>query len=436
MSNDSVGRAGASARAGIAAAGVATNRDRTTASFEAFLDELAAAFVRVPAPDIDSEIDDWLRRIVEFFDADRSSLAQLTPQGLLITHSWARAGYELSTGIGEQALPWLAAKFRRGELFVFSSLDEIPPEASDEHLVMQRLQLKAHASVPLIVSGTAIGALAIGCIRHSRRWPDNVLQRIRLMGTVFGNALARKRAVHEYLQLSRALEHAGRVAAMGQLASSFAHEINQPLGASLTNAQTALRLLNAPQPDLAEVRAALEDIAADNRRAGEIVRELRRFLRKHEPNLSKLAVRELLEAVVGFISPEARGKEVDVAIDMADGLPEVMGDRVQIQQVLVNLLLNAFDALAAIPAGRRRVVIAASAAPPGRVAISVADCGAGVPEPLRSQLFEPFVTTKPDGLGIGLAIAQTIVAAHSGHLEHREGADGGAVFAFSLAAAG
>jgi signal transduction histidine kinase len=435
MSNDSAGRDGAAPRQGTGGAGVASDRNRTAASFDAFLEELAAAFVRVPAPDVDSEIERWLRRIVEFFDADRSSLAQMTSEGFLVTHSWARPGYELTTGIRERAMPWLAAKFRRGEPLVFSSLDELPPEAAEEREVLGALELKANVAMPLTVSGAVIGALAIGCIRRSRPWPAPILQRIRLMGMVFGNALARKRSVQEYAQLSRALTHAGRVAAMGQLASSFAHEINQPLGASLTNAQTALRLLDAPQPDLAEVRAALEDIAADNRRAGEIVRELRRFLRKHEPNLSKVAVRELLEAVVRFVSPEARGKEVDVAIDVTDGLPDVMGDRVQIQQVLVNLLLNAFDALAATPTGQRRVVIAATAAPPGRVEISVTDCGAGVPEHLRPQLFEPFVTTKPDGLGIGLAIAQTIVTAHSGRLEHREGADGGAVFAFSLAAA-
>ncbi len=435
MSNDSAGPGGVSPREGTAGAGVAADRDRTAAPFDAFLEELAVAFVRVPAPDVDSEIERWLRRIVEVFDADRSSLAQMTSEGFLITHSWARKGYEPATGIREPAMPWLAAKLRRGEPLVFSSLDEFPPEAAQERRVFEQLQLKAHVSIPLTVSGTMIGVLAIGCIRRSRPWPAQILQRIRLIGMVFGNALARKRAVQEYVQLSRALTHAGRVAAMGQLASSFAHEINQPLGASLTNAQTALRLLDAPKPDLPEVRAALEDIAADNRRAGEIVRELRRFLRKHEPNLSKVGVLELLEAVVRFVSPEARGKEVDVTIDMAAVLPEVMGDRVQIQQVLVNLLLNAFDALAAMPAGQRRVVIAATPAPPGRVAISVSDCGAGVPEHLRSQLFEPFVTTKPDGLGIGLAIAQTIVTAHGGRLEHREGANGGAVFAFSLAAA-
>ncbi len=301
--------------------------------------------------------------------------------------------------------------------------------------MVQRTQLKAHVSTPLMVSGNAIGALAIGCVRNSRPWPAEVRQRIQLIGTVFGNALARKRAAQEYLQLSAALAHAGRVAAMGQLASSFAHEINQPLGASLTNAETALRLLEAPRPDLAEVRAALEDIAADNRRAGDIVRELRRFLRRQEPALTTINVAELLEAVAHFVSAEARGKGVDVGIELADGLRDVTADRVQIQQVLVNLLLNAFDALAAVATGQRRIVIAAGPASASRVAIAVGDSGPGVPEPLRQSVFEPFVTTKPEGLGIGLAIARTIVKAHGGRLEYSERPGGGAAFTFSLAVA-
>jgi C4-dicarboxylate-specific signal transduction histidine kinase len=404
-------------------------------SFQSFMDELAAAFVRVPAPDVDGEIDNWLRRLVEFFDADRDSLAELMPQGLLVTHSWARPGYELATGTDEAALPWLAARLRLGELFVFSSPDEIPAEAVNERLLAQRLQIKAHVSIPLMVSGSVIGSLGIACIRRSRQWPAEILQQIRLIGTVFGNALSRKRAVQEYLRLSRALEHAGRVAAMGQLASSFAHEINQPLGASLTNAQTALRLLDEPQPDLAEVRAALEDIAGDNRRAGDIVHELRRFLRKQEPSFTTIAVAELFEAVARFVAPEARSQGVEVRVDAADGLPEVLADRVQIQQVFVNLLLNSFDALYAEPPGQRRVVLAAAPAPSDRVAVSVSDSGPGVPEHLRSGMFEPFVTTKPEGLGIGLAIAQTIVTAHGGRLAYSDARDGGAVFAFTLAVA-
>jgi signal transduction histidine kinase len=411
------------------------SREHESASFEAFLDELAAAFVRVAAPDVDSEIDSWLKRYVEFFDADRSSLSQLTPRGLVMTHTWARPGYEWTTSVDEDALPFLAAKLRHGEVFAFSNPDEIPHEATNERLVVERQRIKAHVSVPLMVSGTAIGGLSMACMRRSQRWPDAVLQRIRLVGTVFGNALARKRSGQEYLQIARALEHAGRVAAIGQLASSFAHEINQPLGASLTNAQTARRLLDAPEPDLAEVRAALDDIANDNRRAGDIVRELRRFLRNQEPSFTTIAVGELFEAVVRFVSPEARSQGVEVCFDVAEGLAEVLADRVQIQQVLVNLLLNSFDALYPKPPGQRRVLLAAAPAPANRIAISVSDSGPGVPEHLRSSVFEAFVTTKPEGLGIGLAIAQTIVTAHGGKLAYSDARDGGAVFALSLAAA-
>jgi C4-dicarboxylate-specific signal transduction histidine kinase len=262
-----------------------------------------------------------------------------------------------------------------------------------------------------------------------------LIQRLRLIATVFGNALARKNALQDQLQLGRALEHAGRVAAIGALASSFAHEINQPLAASLTNARTALRLLEAPHSDLGEVRAALEDIAADNLRAGDIVRELRRFLRRQEPSLVRVEVQELLQAVVRFVSPEARNQGVEVRLDVAEAVPDVLADQVQVQQVLVNLLLNAFDALAASAPGHRRVLLASAPAPSNRVAISVTDSGPGVPAEVRPRLFESFFSTKPHGLGIGLAIAQTIVAAHGSRIEHSDAPGGGAVFAFSLESA-
>jgi signal transduction histidine kinase len=410
----------------------APDDNREIESFEALLEEFAEAFVGVPSPEIDIEIERWLRRICEIFNADRGTLAQFTSEGLVATHAWARPGFELTTGIRGAAVPWLVAKYQRGEMFSFSSLDEIPTEASDERHMFRSLRLKSHVSAPLMVAGSVFGALGIGCMRESRQWPADVLQRFRLIGTVLANALARKRAGQEYLQLSRALAHAGRVAAMGQLAASFAHEINQPLGASMTNAQSALRLLNAPEPDLGEIRRALDDIVADSHRAGEIVREQRRFLRRQEPSLTTIAVAELLEAVVRFVSAEARSQSVAIKIDLAGGLPDIRADQVQIQQVLVNLLLNAFDALSAMPVGQRRIVIAAARAPENCVMLSVADSGPGVPAHLRESLFEPFVTTKSNGLGIGLAIAQTIMVAHGSRLEYTDRPGGGAVFTFSL----
>lgn len=407
-----------------------------TASFEAFLDEFAAAFVRAPAPEIDSEIEVWLKRFVEFFDADQSSVKEVAPDGTFaVTHAWGRPGYGSATGVREEDQPFLTATVRRGEMFAFSSVDEIPEEAVNERLFAQRAQIKSHVSIPLMLSGQPIGVLAIASVQRARHWPNPVLQRLRLTGNVLGSALARKRAMREYLQLSRTLEHAGRVAAMGQLASSFAHEIKQPLGASLTNAQTALRILDSSLPDLSEVRAALEDIVGDNRRAGEIVQEWRRFMRRKEPLLTPIAVRELFDAVLHFVAPEARNQGVSIRIDVDDGAPEVLADRVHMQQVFVNLLLNSFDALLAKAREQRRVLLAAARAPWNRVMLSVSDSGPGVPKHLLPNLFEPFLTTKPQGLGIGLAIAQTITTAHGSRLTYSDGVDGGAVFTFSLAAA-
>jgi C4-dicarboxylate-specific signal transduction histidine kinase len=151
--------------------------------------------------------------------------------------------------------------------------------------------------------------------------------------------------------------------------------------------------------------------------------------------MSTIGLGELFEAVAHFISPEARSHGIEIRIDIADGVRYVVADRTQIQQVLVNLLLNSFDALRAKPPEQRRVLLAATPAASNRVAISVTDNGPGVALHLRSSLFEPFVTTKSEGLGIGLAISQTITTAHGSRLAYSDAKDGGAVFAFSLAGA-
>jgi len=402
-------------------------------AFETFLEEFAAAFARVPSTDVDDEIDRWLRRIVEFFEADRSSIIEVVgSEGFVSTHSYARPGFDSAARIRMASVPWLVELWQRGEGFHFSDISEVPAET---HGLIHQLGLRSHVSVPVRITDQLIGAFAIGDIRRSRHWSVSVLRRLRLVANTFGGALARRRASHEYMRQSALLAHAGRVAAMSQLASSFAHEINQPLGASLTNAQAVLRLLKAAQPNLDDVRAGVEDIAVDTHRAGEIVRELRRFLRRQEPDIAAESIAGLLHTVVRFLAAEARSRDVTVEVEAADGLSHARADRVQIQQVLVNLLLNAFDALAGTAPDRRRIVVCARQSSPHRIELSVADTGPGVPAAEQVRIFEPFVTTKVNGLGIGLAIARTIVAGHGGHLRYRDAPGGGAVFEFSLDAA-
>jgi signal transduction histidine kinase len=402
------------------------------ASFEVLLKDLAVDFVRVPAMEVDDEIERWLRRIVEYFDADRSSISEISQTGIAVSHSWAREGYQVTLGTTERSLPWLAARLLRGEMFTFSRPDDFPPEASAERDLVAREGIKSHISVPLVVAGGVVGAMGIAYMRHECPWVEEILRRVQLVATVLASALARKRAVAERLQMVDALAHAERVASVSTLASSFAHELNQPLAASLTNAESALRLLDADPPDLREVREALEDIAADNRRAGDIVRELRGYLRKHEPNVESVDLAGLIPTIARFILPEARTRAVQLRFEVAEGISRVAIDRVQVQQALVNLLLNAFHALSAQSPATRAAVVTVAPANAGRVAISVRDSGPGIPEAMLKRVFVPFATTKPDGVGLGLAICQTIATAHGGPLIYSTASDGGAVFTFTV----
>ena len=229
------------------------------------------------------------------------------------------------------------------------------------------------------------------------------------------------------------LAHLARVASLSELSGSLAHELNQPLAIILANAQAAQRLLEREPPDLAEVRAILADIVAEDRRAGDVIRRLRGLLKRGEPERRPLALQEVAEGVLTLMRSELIGRGVEVERRFAPELPPVLGDRIPLEQVLLNLVLNACDALAANPPGRRRLRLATSSAD-GRVRLSLFDEGCGLP-PDPARIFEPFFTTKPGGLGMGLSICRTIVNAHGGRLWAEPVPTGGSVFHLELPAA-
>ncbi len=244
---------------------------------------------------------------------------------------------------------------------------------------------------------------------------------------------ARRRAEEEAHQLHDQLAHVGRVTVLGALTGSLAHEINQPLTAVMANAQAALRMIAERRPDLAEVRRTLADIVEANRRAGDVVQRLRSLLRKDAPEYAPLDVNATVEEVVRLVSSDILGRQVSLEVELAPRLSAVHGDRVQLQQVVVNLLLNAFDAVRDTEVGTRRVMLRTSGADQ-QVLVSVADRGVGVSEDRLSQIFEPFYTTKSEGLGLGLAICRAIVAAHGGVLSAERNQKGGMTFSFRLPA--
>ncbi|MEJ8810532.1 ATP-binding protein [Variovorax ureilyticus] len=242
----------------------------------------------------------------------------------------------------------------------------------------------------------------------------------------------RKEAEHQLMQLRLELAHAGRVSAMGHLASSLAHEINQPLGAILRNTEAALLLLQAQQPDLEEIRAILADILGDDQRAGTVIDRMRAMLRHSAMAIEPLAVDDLLSDVAALVRPDAAARHVRVVLDIADDLPPVLGDSVHLQQVLLNLISNGMDSIDEAGRKVRQIVVSAIRAGARKVEIAVSDSGGGIPQDCLEEVFGSFYTTKPSGLGMGLSISRSLVEAHGGRLWAENRSEGGARLRFTL----
>jgi PAS domain S-box-containing protein len=243
----------------------------------------------------------------------------------------------------------------------------------------------------------------------------------------------RRRAEREMRQLKDQLAHSGRIATIGEMAGALAHELNQPLAAILSNAQAAIRFLKSATPDLDEVREILRDIAVDDTRAGEIIRRIRSLVKKDAADLRTLGINDVVEEVVGLLHSDALIRGVTVTLELEPGLSRIQGDRIQLQQVLLNLLLNAFDAMGELMPGERSVTIR-SRQVDSFVMVTVSDLGTGIQAGHPDELFEPFRTTKPNGLGLGLSISRSIVANHGGRLWAENNRGRGATFGFTLPA--
>ena len=242
----------------------------------------------------------------------------------------------------------------------------------------------------------------------------------------------RRNSELELQQLRSQLAHAGRVSVMGQLAAAMAHELNQPLGAILSNAEAGELFLEQNPPALGELRDILADIRKDDERAGEVIRRMRALLRRQEMERQPLAINPLVEDVLRLVSADAALRRITINLELSAGLPVVQGDRIHLQQVVLNLILNAMEAMAKSSAGERRITVRTRQTSDDDVEISVTDSGPGIELPILPRLFEPFFTTKQNGMGMGLAICHRIVEAHAGRIRAENQPAGGAVFHVTL----
>jgi PAS domain S-box-containing protein len=273
----------------------------------------------------------------------------------------------------------------------------------------------------------------------SRYWASTVVTAIRNERgelIAFSNItrdLTEPRLVEQKLQEANAdLAHMSRVTTMGELTASIAHEINQPLTVIVNNANACRRILFSESPDLDEVREAVVDIADAGTRAGEIITRVRALVKKSLPGKARVSINEVVREILSLVGGELERNRVSVRTELLADLPPVLGDRVQLQQVILNLIMNGVEAMNVVTDRPRLLLIRSEIHKSGNVSVTVQDCGAGLDPSHLPHIFDTFFTTKPSGLGMGLPISRSIIEAHEGQLSARANENFGATFEFTL----
>jgi C4-dicarboxylate-specific signal transduction histidine kinase len=240
----------------------------------------------------------------------------------------------------------------------------------------------------------------------------------------------RRRAEEALRQVQADLTRVSRITSMGELTASLAHEVNQPIAAAVINANSCSRWLTGDEPNIGEARAAAARIVQDGTRAAEIINRVRMLFRKGDPEWEPVDLNDIVREILGLLRGEVAQHSVSLRLELAPGLPGTMGDRVQLQQVMMNLIMNGIDAMKDVE-GERALTINTKQGPVDQLEVSVSDTGIGLPEK-HDQIFRPFFTTKSHGLGMGLSISRSIVEAHSGRLWASNGSPRGATFHMAL----
>lgn len=418
------------------AAGVARER-REVERFESLVEELSEAMARASADAVDREIESWLSKICRALDLDRSAIYErdAADAPLRVTHTWRRAespqfprNYDPEKFFNA-TMDWVMG----GKPITFSRPAEIPPELPDARRFVERWGPKASAVIPMWAGGRVIGAASFGKFRSARQWPPELMSHLTLAVRLFGGAIERKQSEIAIRAVRSELRVAARRNSMSELVASLSHEINQPLGAILSNLGGLSRLLNQGNPDPALALEAVNSAIQDTKRTAEIVRRIRFMFKQHDEHKTAVGILNLAEDVVKLISSEAAVRRISLGVEGSPSVQQVIGDPIQLQQCILNLAMNAFDAISeASSSDRREVTIKVAPEKAGWVSVGVCDSGAGIAPLVADRLFEPFVTTKSDGMGLGLLITKSIVEGHGGRIWVTPNPDCGTTFTFTL----
>ena len=309
--------------------------------------------------------------------------------------------------------------------------DVVPDENFPRASIAEREGLHAAFGFPILLGGEVLGVIEFFS-REIRQPDQELLNMLATISSQIGQFIERKRAEEALREVQAELGRVARLTTMGQLTASIAHEVKQPIGASVNNALAAMRFLDSRPPDLGEVRQALADIVKAGSLASDVIDRIRDLIKRAPPRKDRLEINGAIRDVIELTRGEAVKNGVSVRTELADALPLIEGDRVELQQVILNLIMNAIEAMSGTSDGSRELIISTGKAESGGALVAVRDSGPGLAPATLEHIFDAFYTTKPNGMGMGLSISHSIIKAHGGRLWAEANVPRGAVFQFTL----
>jgi len=409
-------------------------------SFLSVLERLSSRFARVSSAEVGSEIEPWMERVACSLGLDRSVIAEFLPErgGFQVLYQWTREAFPpMPMYFADDRVPWILAKVRAGETVIVSSIHSLPRDASGDRAHMTSPDgSKAAVVVPFVIDNEIIGVISFGDLRHQRRWSPTLVRRLKVVADIFANALARQRSTIQSNRMRERAESLTKFAVLGEMAAAVAHELNHPLGAILANAQAARSMLGRSRPNLAKLNEIVDDIISGERRASSYIERVRGLFKDNRPRSETLDITKVLEGMAALVQNDMLMRGISLKIDVDTGLPDVAADRIGIEQVILNLLRNATDAVTIGDTHSRCIKLSAFRRDPGQVAIAVSDTGNGIDQKTLGSIFEPLFTTKEKGTGMGLTIVRSIVESHGGEVRIRSNSEQGTTFEFTLPVVG